>query len=163
MIVQRLKRLHFYHFAGGALALSLLVAALPLLAKTRKGDKLRNEARQAELHGDYDKALDLAMQALNIDPSDPAYQLEARRVRFEDGMMHVGNGHRLRDAGHLDEALAEFQKAFSVDPSSDIAAQEVKRTKEMIERYKNPPSAADAASEAAAKKREDEKTLTPAE
>lgn len=152
--------MHFPRLAAAAVALSLAVVPATLIGKTRKGDKLRNEARQAEIRGEYDKALDLAMQAVAIDPSDPAYQLEARRVRFEAGMSHVGNGHRLRDGGHLDEALAEFQKALTVDPSSDVAAQEIKRTKDMIERYKNPAAADAAAAEA---KKEEEKSLTPAE
>ena len=68
-------------------------------AKTRKGDKLRNEARAEELKGNYDHALELATQAVAEDPSDPAYLLEARRVRFEAGVTHVSNGHKLRDAG----------------------------------------------------------------
>jgi general secretion pathway protein D len=120
-----------------ALAAFLALPPAPLLAKTRKGDKLRNEARAAEIKGDYDQALKLADQAVQEDPSDPSYVLEARRVRFEDGVMHVSRGDHLRDAGRLDEALAEFQRALEVDPASDLAAQEVKRTKQMIERNKN--------------------------
>jgi general secretion pathway protein D len=142
--------------AAVLLCLLLIVSAATLLARTRKGDKLRNDARAAELKGDYDKSLQLALQAVSEDPSDPAYSLELRRVRFEDGMMHVGNGHRLRDGGHLDEALAEFEKAHEVDLSLDVAAQEIKRTKEMIERYKNPGQAPTAA-------KEEEKSLTPAQ
>ncbi len=145
---------------AGLFCLLLLVTAASLLARTRKGDKLRNDARTAELKGDYDKAFQLAQQAVDVDPADPAYLLELRRVRFEDGMMHVGTGHRMRDAGHLDEALAEFQKAYAVDPSLDVAAQEIKRTKDMIERYKN-PGAAQGSNQAA--KIEEEKSLTPAQ
>jgi general secretion pathway protein D len=140
------------------LAALLALPPFPLTAKTRKGDKLRNQARAAELKGDYDQALKLADQAMQEDPSDPAYVLEVRRVRFEDGVMHVSNGHRLRDAGHLDEALAEFQKAYDIDPSSDLAAQEIKRTKQMIERNKN------GGKEPAVQiTPQDEKTLTPAD
>ena len=138
------------------LAAFLALPPLPLLAKTRKGDKLRNEARAAELKGDYDQALKLAKQAMQDDPSDPAYVLEVRRVTFEDGVMHVSSGHRLRDAGHLDEALAEFQKAYEIDPSSDMAQQEIKRTKQMIERYKNGGK-----EPVATITPEEEKTLTP--
>src|SRR5580693_4101148 len=85
------------------MAILLLLPLVPLLAKTKKGDKLRNEARAEELKGNYDHALDLAEQAVKEDPSDPAYLLEARRVRFEAGVAHVSNGHKMRDAGHLDE------------------------------------------------------------
>jgi len=140
------------------LAALLALPPAPVLAKTRKGDKLRNEARAAELKGDYDQALKLAKQAMQEDPSDPAYVLEVRRVTFEDGVMHVSHGHSLRDAGHLDEALAEFQKAYEIDPSSDLAAQEIKRTKQMIERNKNGGK-----EPVATISPEEEKTLTPAD
>jgi general secretion pathway protein D len=147
-------------FTRGALkaclAILLLLPLVPLVAKTRKGDKLRNEARTEELKGNYDHALELAEQAVKEDPADPAYLLEARRVRFEAGVAHVSAGHRLRDAGHLEEALAEFQKAFSIDPSSDMASQEVKRTKEMIEREKN-----GGVEPVGSISQEEQKTLTP--
>ena len=56
--------------------------------------------------------------------------------------------------GKLEEALAEFQKAYAIDPSSAIAEQELKRTKEMIEREKNPQGRASTP---------EERGLTPAE
>jgi len=147
---------------------ALLLAALmilppaplssPLMAKTRKGDKLRNDARAEELKGNFDHALELAEQAMALDPSDPSYMLEVRRVRFEAGLMHVKNGQRFRSAGKLDEALAEFEKAYGTDPASDIAQQEIRRTKEMIERSKNggQPTATMVTPE-------DLRTLTPAD
>jgi len=141
------------------LAALLLLPPAPLGAKTKKGDKLRNDARNEELKGNYDKSLELAEQAMATDPSDPSYVLEVRRVRFEAGLMHVKNGQKLRSDGKLPEALAEFQKAAATDPASDIAEQEIRRTKEMIERSKNggqQPLAADITPE-------DLRTLTPAE
>ncbi len=52
-------------------------------------------------------------------------------------------GQLLRDSGKLDEALAEFQKAVEVDPSSPIAQQEIRRTQQMIDAAKAPgPKAA---------------------
>ena len=53
-------------------------------------------------------------------------------------------GQILRDAGKLDEALAQFQKALETDPSSFIAQQELKRTQQMIKEAQTPqpPAAA---------------------
>ena len=42
-------------------------------------------------------------------------------------------GQLLRDAGKLQEALAEFQKAAEIDSSSFIAQQEIRRTQKMID------------------------------
>ncbi len=115
----------------------LLLPPIPAAAGTRKGDKLRAEARVEETRGNLDHALELAESALGQDAADPSYQLEVRRLRFEAGGMHVKNGQKLRDAGKLEDALAEFQRAYGIDPASDIAAQEIRRTKEMIDRGKN--------------------------
>jgi general secretion pathway protein D len=129
--------------------LLLLVPAIPAQAKTRKGEKLRAEARVEEQKGNYDQALQLAEKAMDEDATDPSYRLEVTRVRFEAAAMHLKNGQKLRNDGKIEEALAEFQKSYGIDPSSDIAAQEIERTKEMIERNKRPGAKAE------------EKTLTP--
>ncbi|MGA2711770.1 MAG: secretin N-terminal domain-containing protein [Bryobacteraceae bacterium] len=139
------------------LACLLSMPSAMLLAANRKGDKLLNDARQEEAKGNLDHALQLAGQALEQDPSDPGYQLEVRRVRFEAGEMHVKNGQKLRNEGKLSEALAEFEKAYGTDPASDIAMQEIKRTREMIQRNSK------AADSPGASRQEEEKTLTPSE
>ncbi len=161
VVVSRSSRLNLIkQLIAGALAALLILPPAPLLAKNHKGDKLRNEARAEELKGNYDHALELAEEAVKEDPSDPAYLLEARRVRFEAGVAHVSNGHKLRDAGRLEDALAEFEKAYAIDPASDMAQQEIKRTREMIERYK---TGGVAALTYPTLSKEDTKTLTPAQ
>src|SRR4029077_16351484 len=106
-------------------------------ARTRKGDKLLAQSRAAEIRKDWDTALSFAEEALSDDPADIAYQLTATRLRFYDGQYHVDEGRRLRNLGKLDEALAEFQKAYGINPALDMAAEEIERTKSMIEREKN--------------------------
>ncbi|MDQ2900876.1 MAG: cohesin domain-containing protein [Acidobacteriota bacterium] len=112
----------------------LLAEYPPLSARTRKGDKFLAEGRAAEVRKDWDKALDFDEKALSEDPTDAAYQLETRRVRFESSTFHVKNGQKIRAQGKLTEALLEFQKAYETDPSLDVAEQEVQRTRAMIER-----------------------------
>src|SRR5579864_1692226 len=122
--------------------LAILAAVLILLpvggveARTRKGDKLLKLAQAAEARKDYDAALDYYTQALSQDPQDAGYQLGARRIRFQASQLHVEAGVKLRQAGKLEAALVEFQKAFSIDPGSAIALQELQRTKEALDRQK---------------------------
>ena len=121
--------------------LAALVA--PAFAKTRKGDQFLKEGRQAEVRKEYEKALELYEKAMLEDPADPAYQIAAKRVRFQAGMTRVDLGQKLRKEGKLQEALDQFQKAYAIDPASGIAMQEIQSTRKMIEREKNaPPSAA---------------------
>jgi general secretion pathway protein D len=116
----------------------LISILIPVSAKNRKSEKLLNQGREAEVRKEYEKALDFYEKAMLGDPSDPAYQLSARRVRFQAGQARVDAGQKLREAGKLEEALQEFQKAYAIDPASAIAEQQIRRTKEMIEREKNP-------------------------
>ena len=115
-----------------------LVVALLLTASAeaggRKAKKFYNQGRRAELVKDYDTALELYEQAVAENPVDQRYDLAARRMRFVAGQAHVDRGHRLRRQGQLEEALSEFQRALEIDPASSVAAQEGKRTVEMIER-----------------------------
>ncbi len=122
---------------AGAVASGLVLAlALTAIAEAggRKAKKFYNQGRGAELARDYDKALELYEQAVVENPVDQRYELAARRMRFVAGQAHVDRGHRLRRQGQLEEALTEFQRALEIDPASSVAAQEGKRTVEMIER-----------------------------
>jgi general secretion pathway protein D len=114
-------------------AILLLLPVDGLEARTRKGDKFLKQAREAEARKDYETALDLYNQAVSQDAQDPAYQLGARRVRFQASQMHVENGVRLRREGQLEQALVEFQRAFNIDPGSAVALQEIQHTKEALD------------------------------
>ena len=129
--VYRARRLARAVASGLVLALALTAIAE---AGGRKAKKFYNQGRGAELARDYDTALELYEQAVVENPVDQRYELAARRMRFVAGQAHVDRGHRLRRQGQLEEALTEFQRALEIDPASSVAAQEGKRTVEMIER-----------------------------
>lgn len=123
--------------------LGILILLLPsgsIQASTRKGDKFLKLGAQAEARKDYDQALDYYELAIKEDPKDPSYELSARRVRFQSGAVHIEAGKKLQKDGDLDKALAEFQKAFAVDPGSMVALQDMQETKQMIaDKDKTPP------------------------
>jgi general secretion pathway protein D len=124
-----------------AYLVALSLALGPALdARTRKGDKLLKEGQLAEATRDFDKALDAYEQALQEDPADGQYQLRARRVRFQAGQAHSDKGMKLRSEGKLEEAVAEFQRAFAIDPSSGLAQGELSRTLQMLEDQKREES-----------------------
>jgi general secretion pathway protein D len=139
------------------LAILVLAFGLPAEAGNRKGDKFLAEGKKAEARGDYDTALDFYERALALDPSDAAYLLHVRRTRFVAAQRHVDLGQQLRREGKLEEALAEFRKAFTMDPGSTIAEQELRRTNQMIEREKKRQGASGEAQP------EEERGLTEAE
>jgi general secretion pathway protein D len=158
-----MKRLN--HLAVVFLSAFLALPPAPLAAGTRKGDKLVNQARAEENKGNFDKSVSLSEEAVEQDPGDPAYLLQLRRVRVEAGFAHLKIARQLRSDGHLDQALSEFERALSFDPSSDIARQEIERTKQMIERNRNPNAGPGTAAAAPAKDElsEADRNLTPVE
>lgn len=123
-------------FLAAVLTVHPLLLPTPAWAGNKKADKLQAQGREAEIKGDYDKALDFYERALALVPSDTGYLLSVRRARFTAAQSHVDRGQKLRKEGKLEEALAEFQRAFSIDPASSIAEQEMRRTYQMIDREK---------------------------
>jgi len=120
--------------------LVLLSLALPLSGKSHDSSKaLYEKGTDAEARQNYEQAFDYFKQAYNLKPKDLRYRTAFERTRFLAGASHVHRGQALRDAGKVDEALVEFQKAIETDPSSFIALQELKRTQQMIKDTQNPP------------------------
>lgn len=113
----------------------LCVLALPLIAESAKS--LYNKGKLAEARQNYEQAYDFYKQAYDQKPTDASYRSAFERLRFLAGASHVHRGQLLREAGRLEEALAEFQKAADIDPSSAIARQEIQTTNQMIQQAKS--------------------------
>src|SRR5579864_3677459 len=123
--------------------LLLLITFTTVAAVADKAKDLYNKGRDAEARQDYEAAYDFFKRAYDLKPKDLRYRAAFERARFEAAASIVHRGQKLRDEGKLDEAVAEFQKAVSVDPSLFIAQQELRRTLQMIKDKTNPmPQAA---------------------
>ena len=119
-------------------AFFLLLVAVTLPALADKAGTFYTKGKDAEARENYEEAYDLYKQAFDLNPKDLKYKSAYERLRFLAGASHVHRGQLLQDTGKLDEALAEFQKAAEIDPSSPIAVQEIKHTQRMIEEAKSP-------------------------
>jgi general secretion pathway protein D len=114
-------------------AIALLVVAVTLpIGAADSAKSLYKKAKDAEARQNYEAAYDLYKQAYEQKPKDLAYRASYERTRFLAAASHVHRGQLLRDAGKLQEALTEFQKAAEIDSSSFIAQQEIRRTQKMI-------------------------------
>jgi general secretion pathway protein D len=118
----------------------MLMAIISLAAAADKAKNLYNRGREAEARQNYEQAYDFYKQAYDLKPDNLSYRTSFERLRFLAGASHVHRGQLLRDAGQLDAALAEFQKAVEIDGSSAIARQELQRTQQMIDAAKANPS-----------------------
>src|SRR5260370_32886734 len=116
------------------------IFVLPAAAENAKS--LYAKGKTAEQRQNYEQAYDFYKQAYDQKPQDLSYRSAYERLRFLAGASHVHRGQLLREAGRLEEALAEFQRATDTDPASAIATQALRITKQMIEAAKGPATPA---------------------
>ena len=133
---------------GGAGARRILIALLMVLvfalpAAADKAKSLYNKGHDAEARQNWEQAYEFYKQAYDLKPKDLRYRASYERSKFEAAAAHVHRGQQLRDNGDLPAALAEFMRAAQIDPSLDIVQQEIRRTRQMIEKQQaQPPQAA---------------------
>jgi len=120
-------------------ALFLWLVAITLPAVADKAKDLYAKGQDAEARQQYEAAYDFYKQAYDLKPKDLRYRASFEHARFEAAASIVHRGQKLREEGKLDEAIAEFQKALTVDPSLFIAKQELLRIQKMINDQQNPP------------------------
>jgi general secretion pathway protein D len=122
----------------GAAILLLALTTVTLLIASDKAKTLYEKGQDAEARQNYEQAFEYYKEAYALQPKDLRYRANFERVRFLAAASHVHRGQLLRDAGKLEEAVAEFQQATEIDPSSFIATQELRRTQALIDETKNP-------------------------
>ncbi len=138
----RILGIHRNRSVWSVLAILLVLVALaasltvPVAARTRKGDKFYALGKEQEVRKQWDKALEFYQKALAEDPGEVRYQMGVDEMAFRASQGHVEKGRKLRKQGLLNEALVEFEHAYLIDPSSDVAGQEIQTTRLMIEREK---------------------------
>ena len=117
-----------------AVLIFALFLLLPAAALADQAKKLFEQGRTAEARDNYEAAYDLYSKAHELKPMELRYKAGVIRMRFKAAASYVHRGQKLRDDGKLNEAMLLFEKAYMIDPASDIAQQEIRRTKAMIDR-----------------------------
>jgi general secretion pathway protein D len=97
------------------------------LAGCGGGNVAYREAQKAELRKDWDTALVDYEKAERAHPENAKIIIHEKLVRTQASALHLKQGRRLLKEGHPDEASGEFQKAVSIDPTNEAAAQELAR------------------------------------
>ncbi len=117
--------------------LALLLLALPLLtvhvqAKSKSANSFYKDGQTAEAREDYLAAYEDYYQAFQKDPKNLSYKVSYERMRFTAAGVHVHRGEKLRDGGDLSGALTEFLRALEIDPSNELAQQDIRATREKL-------------------------------
>src|SRR5215468_5635201 len=120
------------------LAFALLCSALLSAKSAQESEKVAKESAraafkhgvQAEARQDYEAAYEYYKHAYDKQPSELKYRLPFERTRF------------LAAASKVHRALRLLEEAAAMDPSNDLAAQEIRRTQEMIQKQASGQAAA---------------------
>src|ERR1700674_5529892 len=118
-------------------AMVLLVLAVTVAIAADKAKSLYTKGKDAEARQKYEQAYEYYKEAYDLKPGDLTYPAAFERLRFLAGASHVHRGQLIREAGQLNTASAEFQKAAEIDPASAIARQEIRQTQQMIDAAKS--------------------------
>jgi len=108
-----------------ARTLCTFCALATMLACGGGSDVAYREGHKAELQRDWDSALVNYEKAVQSNPANALYLLHEKQARNQASLLHLKNGQRLLKEGRPEEATAEFQKAASIDPSNEAAANEL--------------------------------------
>jgi general secretion pathway protein D len=116
-----------------ALLLFCLPALVPMgQAKGKSAKQLYKEGQAAENRDDYLAAYEAYAQAFQKDPNNLYYKTSFQRLRFTAAAVHTHQGEKLREQGDFTGALTEFMRALEIDPSNELAQQDIRQTKEKL-------------------------------
>jgi general secretion pathway protein D len=115
-------------------SLTILFLFAAFLSAAESAKTLFQKGTKAEARQDYEAAFEFYKAAYQQKPEDLKYRVPFERTRMLSAASKIKRGQKLRDQGNLQEALTVFQQALEVDPSNDLAAQEIRRTQLMIQK-----------------------------
>ena len=121
--------------------LAMILAALPV-AHAQSAAHWFKRGQVAETKDDTLGAYEAYYQAYQKKPSDERYKLAWERTRFPAAALRVEHGERLRDQGDYTGALTEFLRALEIDPSNELASQDIKATRDKLNSQTPAPDSA---------------------
>ena len=116
--------------AARTLAFVLILSAILPAAESAKS--LYKKGVNAEARQDYVAAYKFYKGAYDAKPTELKYRVPFERTRLLASASLVHQGQKLREQGKLQDALNLFEQAAAIDPSNDIAPQEIRETQEQM-------------------------------
>src|ERR1700733_11124450 len=116
-------------------SLSVLLCVASHRAEARNQDsakKLYDSGQLAEAKDDVIGAYEDYAQAFKKDPKDLRYKTAWQRTRFPAAAAHVSRGEKLRQQGNNSGALTEFVHALDIDPSNEVAQQDIQEIRNKL-------------------------------
>ncbi|HEY0796338.1 MAG TPA: cohesin domain-containing protein [Acidisarcina sp.] len=90
------------------------------------------QGQQAETRDDMDAAFAAYSKAYQKSPQDIRFKEAFERTRSGAASSHVHRGEQLRDKGDDAGAMTEYLRALEIDPSYEVAQQEIRATQQRM-------------------------------
>ncbi len=111
-------------------SLFLFAPSRPLHAQS--ANHWYKQGQKAEAKDDIQTAYEDYYKAFQQKPSDLRFKTAYERTRFSAAAEHVKLGEKLRDQGEMTGAVTEFLHPLEIDPSNELAQQELQATREKL-------------------------------
>ena len=115
-----------------ALTLFLLVGICCLAASGPSAKTLFARGVAAEAKDDPITAYEDYYQAWEKETKNLRYKTAYERLRFQAGSAHISKGEKLAAQGDISAALTEFLRALEIDPSNELARQDIAKARDKL-------------------------------
>jgi general secretion pathway protein D len=128
--IQHQIRLPFQRWAlSAAICLPLAVGVAGFTAYGESASSIFKQGRQAEAKDDIPAAYEFYQKAYQKDPENLGYRTAYYRTRLSAAAYHIRLGEKLSAQGDDAGALTELLRALEIDPSAEIAKQDIDRVR----------------------------------
>ena len=111
---------------------AVLVCSLAILGGCASGRTAFDKGQKLEGEGDLDRAVLKYAEAAATNPESSEYRLQFLKASAEAAKAHLVKGEKAFSAGRYDEALKEYQTAYTLDPTLEIAKQQSEASRKML-------------------------------
>ena len=115
-----------------ALSLLLCLGVCCLAASGPKAKTLYERGQLAEAKDDPITAYEDYYQAFQKEPKNLRWKTAYERLRFLAATAHVSKGEKLMKSGDVSGALTEFLRALEIDPSNELAHQDIQHARDRM-------------------------------
>ena len=113
-----------------SLTLLFVLSVCCLAASGPNAKTLYQRGQVAETKDDPITAYEDYYQAFEKEPKNLRYKTAYERLRFQAAYAHVERGEKLMAQGDTTNALTEFMRALEIDPSNELAHQDIQKARD---------------------------------